>query len=59
MRTLERWYRDGVDVTVWLPLLSAYLGHTNPGATYWYLTATSELLASAARRLDPDQDGVS
>ena len=35
-----------------LPLLSTYLGHVNPSSTYWYLSATPELLAAAARRLD-------
>ena len=36
-----------------LPLLSAYLGHVHPDATYWYLQATPELLALAAGRLQP------
>jgi len=46
------WYRAGVDVTSRLPLLSAYLGHVNPISTYWYLQATPELLALAAKRLE-------
>jgi hypothetical protein len=37
-----------------LPLLSTYLGHTDPANTYWYLHAAPELLAEAARRLDPE-----
>ncbi|MEX2195952.1 MAG: tyrosine-type recombinase/integrase [Thermoleophilaceae bacterium] len=28
-------YRDGADVQTRLPLLSTYLGHVNPGSTYW------------------------
>ena len=36
-----------------LPVLSAYLGHSCPEATYWYLQATPELLALAAGRLQP------
>jgi integrase/recombinase XerD len=36
-----------------LPVLSAYLGHSSPEATYWYLQATPELLALAAARLRP------
>jgi hypothetical protein len=36
-----------------LPVLSAYLGHSSPEATYWYLQATPELLALAAGRLEP------
>lgn len=49
--TLQDWYRDGVDVRARLPLLSTMLGHVNPASTYWYLTATLDLLALAARRL--------
>lgn len=50
--TLLGWYRDGVDVAARLPALSTHLGHLNPSDTYWYLTATPELLALAAQRLD-------
>lgn len=46
------WYRDGADVQERMPLLSTYLGHANPDATYWYLTAVPELLALAAQRLE-------
>jgi integrase len=48
--TLVRWYRAGVDVEVRLPALSTYLGHVAPSSTYWYLTATPELLQLAHRR---------
>lgn len=50
--TLRDWYRDGGDVAARLPLLSAYLGHTNPAATYYYFSAAPELLALAAERVD-------
>jgi integrase/recombinase XerD len=50
--TLARWYADGGDVAARLPLLSAWLGHTDPAGTYWYLTGTPELLTLAAARLD-------
>ena len=50
--TLLSWYRDGQDVQARLPALSTYLGHASPAATYWYLTATPELLALAAGRLE-------
>ena len=49
--TLRDWYRDGVDVQARLPVLSAMLGHLASAATYWYLTATPDLLALAAQRL--------
>ena len=48
--TLVRWYRAGVDVEVRLPALSTYLGHVAPSSTYWYLTATPELLQLAHHR---------
>jgi integrase/recombinase XerD len=50
--TLLSWYQDGGDVAARLPLLSAWLGHADPGSTYWYLTGTPELLALAAARLE-------
>lgn len=51
--TLPGWLRDGVSVGERLPLLSAYLGHADPSGTFWYLQASPELLAEAARRLAP------
>jgi integrase len=52
VRTLLDWYRDGADVGRRLQLLSTYLGHIDPSATYWYLSAAPELLALAAERLE-------
>jgi integrase/recombinase XerD len=48
--TLLGWYRAGLDVEAQLPLLSTYLGHANPARTFWYLSATPELLVMAAER---------
>ena len=42
------WHRAGMDVRQWVPHLSVYLGHVEPAHTYWYLTATPELLSTAA-----------
>jgi integrase len=53
--TLLAWYRAGVDVERHLPELSTYLGHAHVSDTYWYLTATPELLQLAARRLDAEK----
>jgi integrase/recombinase XerD len=53
VNTLVGWYQAGVDVQARLPLLSTYLGHIDPGRTYWYLTATPQLLELAAKRLHP------
>lgn len=46
------WYRDGGDVAARLPLLSTYLGHVDPAATYWYLSGVPELLNLAVKRLE-------
>jgi integrase/recombinase XerD len=53
VRTLLEWYRDGGDIDARMPLLSTYLGHVSPKNTYWYLDAAPELMAEAARRLQP------
>jgi integrase/recombinase XerD len=52
VNVLIGWYQAGVDVAARLPVLSAFLGHSSPEATYWYLQATPRLLALAAQRLD-------
>lgn len=52
VNTLVQWYRHGVDVEHHLPQLATYLGHAHVTDTYWYLTATPELLELAARRLE-------
>jgi integrase/recombinase XerD len=57
IQTLLRWYRCGANVQQRLPQLAAYLGHAHVSDTYWYLSATPELLALAARRLEPDRPG--
>ena len=38
-------------------MLSTYLGHVSPAETYWYLTATPELMDSAAERLEQHLGG--
>jgi integrase/recombinase XerD len=43
---------DGEHIQARLALLCTYLGHVNPGSTYWYLQAAPELLALAAGRLE-------
>lgn len=50
--TLQRWYGQGVDVGPRLSWLSTYLGHSCPSSTYWYLSASPELLAIAADRME-------
>ncbi len=59
VNTLLGWYRDGADVAARMPLLSTYLGHTDPANTYWYVSAVPELLAYAAARLTEPDSGCS
>jgi integrase/recombinase XerD len=58
VRTLLEWYRDGVDVQARLPLLLTYMGHVNPASTFWYLTASPELLGLVAARLESTIEGL-
>lgn len=52
VRTMLDAYQAGQDGQATLAVLSAYLGHADPKATYWYLTASPELMAAAGQRLD-------
>jgi integrase len=52
VRRLLNWYSQGMDVNKFLPHLSVYLGHAKPQNTYWYLTATPDLLSKAGSRFE-------
>jgi integrase/recombinase XerD len=52
VRTLLDAYAAGRDGQATLALLCTYLGHVDPAATYWYLTASPELMAAAGQRLE-------
>ncbi|MBK5223190.1 MAG: tyrosine-type recombinase/integrase [Acidimicrobiia bacterium] len=52
VRTLIDWQRSGVSVDEHIATLSTYLGHIAPADTYWYLSASPELMGLAAERLD-------
>ncbi len=56
---LEQWYKQGLDIDRNILALSTYLGHAKVTDTYWYITATPELLALAAQRLEQLPGGVS
>jgi integrase len=45
-------YAAGEDGQVRLTLLSTWLGHVHPASTYWYLSASPELMAIAGQRLE-------
>jgi len=45
-------YAAGQDGQTRLTLLSTWLGHVHPASTYWYLSASPELMAMAGQRLE-------
>jgi integrase/recombinase XerD len=45
-------YATGEDGQARLTLLSTWLGHVHPASTYWYLSASPELMAVAGNRLE-------
>lgn len=51
VRTLLEAYAQGQNPDARLALLSTYLGHVDPKATYWYLSAAPELMHLAGDRL--------
>ena len=51
-RRLLRWYQEGVNVDHAISSLSTYLGHAKVTDTYWYLTGTAPLLATAGQRFE-------
>jgi integrase len=59
VRTVIDGYRNDGDPAGKLSLLSTYLGHTDPSATYWYLSAAPELLALAGSRRERPAGGAS
>ena len=56
---LEDWYAQGLDIDRSILALSTYVGHAKVTDTYWYATATPELLALAAQRFTRSTGGVS
>ncbi|MGH2821754.1 MAG: hypothetical protein ACRDLY_01810 [Thermoleophilaceae bacterium] len=51
MQILIGWQRSGVQIDERIATLSTYLGHVSPAGTYWYLSASPELMGLAAQRL--------
>lgn len=52
--TIKRWTEDGKDVNQLIYTLSTYMGHVKPEDTYWYLTATPELLDLACSKFEAE-----
>lgn len=44
VKTLVDCYKAGINADTVIPTLARYLGHENPKHTYWYLSATPELM---------------
>jgi integrase/recombinase XerD len=58
VQTLIDWQRSGENIDERITTLSTYLGHVSPADTYWYLSASPELMALAADRLADRSKGV-
>jgi integrase len=58
VNTLLDAYRTDGDPASRVAALSTYLGHVNPGKTYWYLHAAPELLELAGGRLERHRGGL-
>jgi integrase len=52
VRSMLEAYAAGQDGQLRLTLLSTWLGHVHPASTYWYLSASPELMAVAGDRLE-------
>jgi len=55
VRTILDGYREQGDTQSRLALLSTYLGHVEPKATYWYLSAAPELMELVSHRVEQHQ----
>jgi len=58
VQTLIDWQRSGVNINEHIATLSTYLGHVSPADTYWYMSASPELMALAADRVADRFGGV-
>ncbi|MFK4297666.1 integrase [Arthrobacter sp. GAS37] len=52
VRSMLDAYAAGQDGQTRLTLLSTWMGHVHPASTYWYLSASPDLMAVAGQRLD-------
>jgi len=51
-RRVAEWYDSGANLAHAVSALSVYLGHAKVTDTYWYLTATPDLMVRAAERFE-------
>ena len=54
VKCLKKWVLAGNDLTVMLPYLSAYMGHSDFRATQYYLRLTSDLYPDIVRRVEAE-----
>ncbi len=54
VKCLKKWVLDGNELTVLLPYLSAYMGHSDFRATQYYLRLTSDLYPEIVRRVEAE-----
>jgi integrase len=58
VNTLLDAHRQGVDVDARIATLANYLGHVDPSHTYWYLTASPQLMQAVRDRLATWQETI-
>jgi len=58
VNTLIDAHRQGVDVDARIATLANYLGHVDPSHTYWYLTASPQLMQTVRERMAAWQEAV-
>ena len=51
---LKKWVMAGNDLTIMLPYLAAYMGHSDFRATQYYLRLTSDLYPDILRRVEAE-----
>ena len=57
MNSLIDAHRAGHDVDARIAALANYLGHVSPASTYWYLSASAELMSVVCDRMSAYQQG--
>lgn len=58
IKVLINCHRKGMNPESVIPILSMYLGHENPKHTYWYLSATEELMTLICKRVERKFGGI-
>lgn len=57
MNSLIDAHRQGVNIDARIAVLATYLGHVNPLNTYWYLSASAELMTLVSDRITAYRQG--